>query len=237
MPEQNLPEQIANRLRRDILRGSLQPGSSIKERDTAAEMGVSRTPMREAIRILAKEGLVTLRPARSPLIANPSYKEVTDWVAVLRALEKLSAELACKNATPEDLAEIRAIHEQMTKSYDHIDTLDLFEIDMSFHRAIARASHNQALAETHEAFLARLWRVRYLSASQRDSRDRVLAQHGQMVKGLEEGDARLVDTEISYHLDHLELNIRRRFDALGGQLGIQAEKAAAQRGEDSRAAE
>ncbi|MDH5799069.1 MAG: GntR family transcriptional regulator [Paracoccaceae bacterium] len=236
MPEQNLPEQIANRLRRDILRGRLQPGSSIKERDTATEMGVSRTPMREAIRILSKEGLVILRPARSPLIANPSFKEVTDWVAVLRALERLSAELACKNATKDDLTEIRAIHATMIDGYDKLDALDLFEVDMSFHLAIARASHNEALAETHAAFLARLWRVRYLSASQQESRDRVLSQHSKIVESLEAGDARLIDMEIRNHLDHLELNIRRRFDALGEKLGLPEAAKNATKG-DARAAE
>jgi len=63
MPDQTLPEKLANQLRRDILRGRLVPGDSLKERDQAAELGVSRTPMREAIRIVAREGLITLRPA------------------------------------------------------------------------------------------------------------------------------------------------------------------------------
>ena len=67
MAEHSLPDQIADELRRDILRGRLVPGDAIKERDNATEMGVSRTPLREAVRILAKEGLVDLRPARSPI--------------------------------------------------------------------------------------------------------------------------------------------------------------------------
>ncbi|MDN3722463.1 GntR family transcriptional regulator [Roseibium salinum] len=96
MSEPNLADEIAARLRRDILRGKLPPGSAIKERDNALELGVSRTPMREAIRILAKEGLVILRPSRSPVVARPSFKEISDQVAVLVALEKFSAELACE---------------------------------------------------------------------------------------------------------------------------------------------
>ena len=101
-----LAEQIANRLRRAILRGALPPGASIKERDNAAELGVSRTPMREAIRILAKEGLVELRPARSPIVALPDLTAVTEQAEVLIALEKLSAELACVHATEDELAEL-----------------------------------------------------------------------------------------------------------------------------------
>lgn len=210
--ETTLAYDIANQLRRDILRGKLPPGSTIKERDNAHEMGVSRTPMREAIRILAKEGLVVLRPSRTPIVATPSLKEICDAIDVLRALELLSGELACKNASVIEIAEIRAIHEKMSDLYDHVDTLDLFEIDMSFHIAIARASQNPALAETHNAYLSRLWRARYLSASQRRSRDRVLRQHSMIVEALEQRDPAKITAEIQSHLEHLVLNIRTRFE-------------------------
>lgn len=205
--ELTLPEQIANQLRRDILRGTLPPGAPIKERDSAGEMGVSRTPMREAIRILAREGLVILRPARSPIVADPSLKEVTDGISVLAALEELSGRLACSYATDDEIAEIETLHEKMMDLYDKIDPLDLFEIDMQFHTAIARASHNESLAETHGAYLARLWRARYLSASQRRSRSRVLRQHGAIVDGLKTRNPAMVMGEIESHLRHLVANI------------------------------
>lgn len=213
MARQALSVEIADQLRRDILRGKLAPGAPIKERVLAEEMDVSRTPMREAIRILAKEELVLLRPARSPIVANPSFSEIADSVEVLRALELLSGELACTNATDAEIAQIRALHERIAEAYDRVDTLDLFEIDMQFHIAIAQASHNRALSDTHKAFLARLWRARYLSAKQRRSRDRVLRQHGAIVVGLERRDPGLVKTEIAAHLEALLDNIRRYLDA------------------------
>lgn len=213
MDDATLPEQIADQLRRDILRGILAPGQPIKERDTAAGRGVSRTPMREAIRILSKEGLVILRPSRSPVVADPSLKEVTDAIAVLTALELLSGRLACELATDAEIAEIRAIHTHMSEIYDNADTLDLFEIDMNFHISIARASHNPALAETHNSYLARLWRARYLSAIQRRSRDRVLRQHGAIIEGLEARDPAKVCAEIEDHLKHLGINISHLFRA------------------------
>ena len=104
MPDQTLPEKIANQLRRDILRGKLVPGDPLKERDKAADLGVSRTPMREAIRIIAREGLITLRSSRSPIVAMPDVKAVTDDVEVLLSVEKLSGKLACERATDADLA-------------------------------------------------------------------------------------------------------------------------------------
>ena len=210
MSDATLPDKIAHRLRRDILTGKLPPGAPIKERDNAAEMGVSRTPMREAIRILSKEGLVSLRPARSPVVAQPPMKEVIDAVQVLTALELLSGELACRNATEEQIDGIASLQEHMAEAYDRVDTLDLFDIDMGFHQAIALASNNQSLAETHGAYLRRLWRVRYLSASQKKSRERVLRQHLGIVEGLRARDPDRVRQEIQSHLEHLELNIRRR---------------------------
>lgn len=212
MAEQTLPDQIAIQLRRDILRGKLLPGAPIKERDSAAEMGVSRTPMREAIRILAKEGLIDLRPSRSPIVADPSFGEISDAIEVLRALEMLSGELACKNASNEEISVIHQIHIRMEKLYDRLDKLDLFELDMEFHIAIAKASHNQVLAETHNAFLARLWRARYLAASQRRNRERVLSQHSAILEGLETRNITRVQATIGYHLASMVDNIRHLFD-------------------------
>ncbi|MCP1168783.1 GntR family transcriptional regulator [Limimaricola litoreus] len=211
-----LPEQIALRLRRDILRGTLAPGDPIKERDNALELGVSRTPLREAVRILAKEGLVQLRPARSPVVADPSLKEVRDAVAVLQALEILSGELACREASDAEIAEIRALSERhlaLSETAEGEGLIELFEIDMAFHTAIARASHNPALAETHAAYLARMWRQRYLSAVQRRARERVRTQHENIVAGLEARDPARVASEINAHLAALITNLTRLFEA------------------------
>lgn len=207
MPNKSLPEQIANRLRRDILRGVLTPGAAVKERDSAARMGVSRTPMREAIRILAKEGLIELRPSRTPVVARPDAKAIADQVVVLIALEQLSAELACRFATDREIAEISDISDQMSEHFDTTDPLDMFEIDMTFHTAIARASQNVVLAETHGTFLARLWRARYLAAIQRRSRERVVSQHEAIVAAMRARDPVATRAAIDAHLQNLAEDI------------------------------
>lgn len=215
MPTPTLPEQIANQLRRDILRGRLAPGFAVKERDNAAEVGVSRTPMREAIRILAKEGLVVLRPSRSPIVAQPTLKEVADNIQVLSTLELLSVDLACRHASEAQIDEIADLQGRMAALYDRIDTLDLFEIDMNFHIAIARASNNPVLAEMHRSVLARLWRARFLSASRKRSRQRVLRQHGAIVAGLRARDPKKARKNLESHLEHLLINVRDYFE--GGE--------------------
>lgn len=213
MVDGTLPEQIANRLRRDILRGQLPPGAPVKERDHAAELGVSRTPMREAIRILAKEGLVQLRPARSPIVAKPSFEEVAHNIEVMAALEVLSVRLACQRASDAEIDGIAEVADRMERDYDALDRVELFELDMRFHRAIARAAGNPVLAETHGALLARLWRVRYLSASRKRSRNRVLRQHADIVTALRARDAVAAQSCVQAHLDHLLINVVDVFDA------------------------
>lgn len=207
MVDKVLANDIARRLRRDILQGRLAPGASIKERDNAAEMGVSRTPLREAIRILAVEGLVELRPARSPIVAVPSIQQVSDDVEVLLAVEKLSGELACQRATEAEIDAIEAILDDMAARFDSEDPLLMFETDMSFHAAIARAAHNAPLAEIHRTFLARLWRARYLSAIRRRNRARVVDQHRGIVNALRARDIAATRAAIGLHLDRLAEDI------------------------------
>jgi DNA-binding GntR family transcriptional regulator len=207
MTDQTLPEKIANQLRRDILRGKLMPGDSLKERDKAADLGVSRTPMREAIRIIALEGLITLRPSRSPIVAMPDVKAVTDDVEVLLSVEKLSGKLACERATDADIDGIAAITQHMGDNFDTMDSLGMFEIDMSFHSAIAKASHNKPLAEIHDRFLARLWRTRFLSAVKRRNRASVIEHHTAILAALRARDTVAIDAAIGTHLDRLTEDI------------------------------
>ncbi|MBR9653341.1 GntR family transcriptional regulator [Thalassovita aquimarina] len=211
MTAPTLADQIANRLRHAILLGELAPGSSVGERDYAQKMGVSRTPMREAIRILAKEGLLVLRPSFSPVVADPSLKQVEDELTIIRALEVLSGELACAHATEAQIGAIRALHERMVVLAETEEMLQFFETDMAFHRAIARASDNARLDELHGQLLARLWRVRFLSARQAWDRDRVLKQHTLIVAGLEARDADLVRLETDSHIQHIKRNIQGHF--------------------------
>lgn len=208
MADQVLAENIANQLRRDILRGKFLPGAPIKERDNAAEMGVSRTPMREAIRILAREGLLVLRASRSPIVANPTFKEVSDAVDVLLALEDLSVVLACRNAKEKDLSAIGAIHQNIADRYNELEPLDLFELDMSFHSTIAVASHNASLIATYRSYLERLWRARFLSARQRRNRDRVVNHHSALLKAIVERDENAAKAAIRTHLGNLAADIR-----------------------------
>ncbi len=214
--DRTIPAAIADQLRREILNGDLPPGTQIKERDNADRLGISRTPLREAVRILAKEGLVTLRPLRSPIVAAPSLDEVRDEIAVLRMLELMSGELACRNATDAEIDRIREQALEVAELYDSGDKVDVFGLDMAMHSAIVAASHNAALARTHQEYLQRLWRIRFLSARQRHDMNRTLGDHAGMIEALSRRDPAEIRRHIDNHMTGMLGNIEAHFGAGSG---------------------
>ena len=205
------PAAIADRLRREILTGAIAPGSPIKERDHAERLGISRTPLREAVRILAKEGLVTLRPLRSPLVTDLTRAEAMDEVAVLRLLELAGGELACANATDAEIAAISALARSVEDNHATGDKVEVFDIDMRMHRAIVAAGHNAALSRSYGEYLARLWRIRFLSARRRSDAAQVLAAHRGMVDALAARDWPAMRAHMESHLDGLVRNLDAHF--------------------------
>ncbi|WP_273499822.1 GntR family transcriptional regulator [Paracoccus sphaerophysae] len=205
------PAAIADRLRREILTGAIAPGSPIKERDHAERLGISRTPLREAVRILAKEGLVTLRPLRSPLVTDLTRAEAMDEVAVLRLLELAGGELACANATEAEIAAIAALARAVEDNHATGDKVEVFDIDMRMHRAIVAAGHNAALSRSYGEYLARLWRIRFLSARRRSDAAQVLAAHRGMVDALAARDWPAMRAHMESHLDGLVRNLDAHF--------------------------
>lgn len=207
-----LAEGIAEQLRRGILRGRYKPGTALKERELALAMDVSRTPMREAIRILAQQGLVALRASRSPVVANPSYQEITDTVKVLITLEELAAQLVCERSTPQTLAPIRVLYQRLLDQADQIDSIDLFALDMEFHAAVVAAAQNTALGLVHRPLVERMWRVRYLSASQSGARDRTFEEHLEIVQALETGNGPRAKMAVRRHMTSMLENICYMYD-------------------------
>lgn len=154
---------VADRLRDMIAQNELPPGARIRERAIGELLQVSRTPMREALRILAAERLVELLPNRGAVVCAPSPREIRDLLSVLASLEALAGEQAAANAGDDEIGEIRALHFEMLAAYERKDRLTYFKLNQCIHRAIVAASHNAALVELHAMTNARLYRVRYQS--------------------------------------------------------------------------
>ncbi|NIA72078.1 GntR family transcriptional regulator [Pelagibius litoralis] len=206
-PRQSLAMEAADNLREFIMLGRLAPGMSVRERDLAEAFGISRTPLKEALRILETEGLIVYGPTRRPRVADPSLDEINDWLRVQGALEALAGELACAEATDAQLAKIEEINTSIKEARDTDGQLEAFRMDMRFHEAIVAASGNEALAETHATYNARLWRVRFLSSQRIASRDATRSEHLDIVEALKARDAAAARKALKSHLRTAETNI------------------------------
>jgi DNA-binding GntR family transcriptional regulator len=205
----SLSEEAASDLREMILLEKLPAGTALTERDLSNALGISRTPMREAIRILANEGLVEFSASRRPRVADPSIGEITDYLRIQGALEALSGELACVLASDEDLENIKFLNEQMINRNGKDDPVTAFNRDMEFHKAIVAASRNAPLAMTHASYNARLWRSRFMSSQRKVSRDSTTAEHAQIVEALMRRDEHGTAEALKHHLATAVVNIKK----------------------------
>lgn len=202
-----LASQVADRLRNWILLGELAPGEVLIERALSERLGVSRTPMREALRLLSSEGLITVVPNRRPRVANPSLSEILELLEVHSLLEAHGTRLAARKITSEEIEDLERLLFEMEQSAARRGELDFFELDMAFHRQIVEASRNQTLIETHAQLNARIYRTRFLSTQPRSSRPLMQSQHRQILDAVKSRDADLAQAYLEEHLRQLGRNI------------------------------
>ena len=128
-----LPASTAERLRELIIEGELAPGARLNERALCERLGVSRTPLREALRVLAAEGLVELPPNRSAVVASLSGDDIRESFEVMSALEALSGELACRHITAAEIAEIKALTFELLACHAREDLPSYYRLNRPIH--------------------------------------------------------------------------------------------------------
>jgi DNA-binding GntR family transcriptional regulator len=203
-----LGDQIADVLRKQILLGELVPGRNIPERETAEALGVSRTPLREALLILEGEGLVSMAPAKSPVVANPSVEDITQLLLVQSALEGLAGECACEKITTDELGQLQSMHDEMLAIADGAEPLDFFSADMAIHKSIVAVTKKQPVIKTHTQYKSRLLRARFMSSRRRvKKRSMTLQEHANIVEGLRLRDKEQTSVALEQHLRDAITNI------------------------------
>jgi DNA-binding GntR family transcriptional regulator len=203
----SLAEEAANTLREMILLEKLPAGMALPERDLSDVLGISRTPLREAIRILAHEGLIEFSASRRPRVADPTISEITNHLRIQGALEALSGELACVTAMDDELRHIASLNEEMIEQAGREEPVAAFKRDMAFHSAIVIAAKNEPLVETHKSNNARLWRARFMSSQRKVSRKSTASEHTQIVDALLRRDGPAAAKALKRHLKTAETNI------------------------------
>lgn len=158
-----LHDEVVSRVRTMLLEGAIRPGARIPERELCEMMHISRTPLREALKVLAADGLVVLLPHRGSRAARLTDKDVHDLFEVCQGLEALAGELACERITQAELDEIHSAHHTMVEHYKQRDLDQYYKRNRQIHEAIVAAAMNPVLSNIYESVTARIRRARYVT--------------------------------------------------------------------------
>ena len=159
--QSSLHDEILTRLRDHIVEGNIPDGGRVPERQFCEMLGISRTPLREALKVLASEGLVELLPNRGARVRQLSGHDLGELFDVMGGLEGLAGRLACENISDAEIAEIERLHYEMYGFYLHRDMHGYFRVNQLIHQKIVEASRNSALLSTYANLAGRIRRVRY----------------------------------------------------------------------------
>jgi DNA-binding GntR family transcriptional regulator len=183
-----LPEAAAERLRLLITEGGLAPGARLNERELCERLGVSRTPLREAFRMLAAEGLIVQLANRGAQVVALGEDDVRQAFDVMGALEGLAGELACERVTEADLDLLRGMQADMEAAHARRDLPAYYRINRAIHEKVAGIAGNAVLAHTINALNARLHALRFRSNVNRAKWDLAVAEHRDMLAALSARD-------------------------------------------------
>lgn len=200
IPRAALHEQVANRLRQMLVENQIPPGAKLNERELSEVLQVSRTPLREAIKMLAAEGLVELLPNRGAIAVELSEVDVLNTFEVMAGLESQSGELATQRITEAELAEIKAMHFEMMAAYTRRDLSNYYRLNSLIHQAINAAAKNPVLSNTYALVNARLQALRFKSNQDEEKWKTAVREHEQMIAALSARDAQAMRAVLLAHL-------------------------------------
>ncbi|TEA77250.1 GntR family transcriptional regulator [Allopusillimonas ginsengisoli] len=195
-----LPTAVAERLRDMIIEGELPAGTRLNERTLCARLQVSRTPLREAFRLLCADGLVRMQPNKGAQVVALSQDDIRQSFEVMGALEALSGELACQHVTDREIIEIRALTFEMQACHAREDLSSYYRINREIHDRINAASRNALLEDVYRNINLRLQNLRFRSNLNHDKWDRAMREHLDMADALEARDGARLSRIMRDHL-------------------------------------
>jgi DNA-binding GntR family transcriptional regulator len=197
-----LHNELAERIRSMIFSGELRGGNRVPEQKLCDVFGVSRTPLREALKVLGGEGLLTLEPNRGARVATLSEDDIDEIFPVMGALEALSGELACARLTDSEFAEIRALHYQMALHHTRGELQPYFAVNQQIHEAILRAADNPTLETQYRSLASRIRLARYRANMTQDRWDKAMQEHEEILTALEARDGVRLSVILREHLEN-----------------------------------
>ncbi|SOY68587.1 putative transcriptional regulator, GntR family [Cupriavidus taiwanensis] len=197
---QRLHDTVVDHLRNFIVEGVLAPGMKLNERELCETLGISRTPLREALKVLAAEGLIEISPNRGASVSRMTETEAWEAFELMSGLEAFAGELACERITAPELAEIKALHYAMLACHARNDLPGYYSRNQEIHDRIAAAARNQTLLQTYLTLNRRLKAMRFRSNYQTEKWDRAVHDHEEMIRALEARDGKRLASILRQHL-------------------------------------
>ena len=197
-----LTDQVAARLRVLLVEGQIEPGAKLNERVLAERLRVSRTPLREAIKLLAQEGLLDLVPNRGAVAVKLTEDDIVHTFEVLAGLEAMSGDLAARRIDDAALSELRAKHHEMLAAFERRDLSNYYRLNAAIHAGINQAAGNPVLSATYARINARVQSLRFRT-NQDDAKWRLAVQeHSEMMQALTDRDGAAMARVLTDHLHH-----------------------------------
>lgn len=195
-----LRDVVFNTLRQAILKGELAPGERLMEIQLAEKLGVSRTPIREAIRKLELEGLVLMIPRKGAEVARISEKSMRDVLEVRRSLEELAIELACERMTEEDFKELDLAQNAFKKAVAGGTAMEIAETDEAYHDIIYNSTGNTRLVQILNNLREQMYRYRVEYLKDEKNFPILIREHSQIVEGLTAKDKTMLTAAMHKHV-------------------------------------
>ncbi|MEH2943525.1 GntR family transcriptional regulator [Lachnospiraceae bacterium KK002] len=203
-----LRDVVFQTLREAILKGELKPGERLMELQLASRLGVSRTPIREAIRMLELEGLAVTMPRKGAEVARMTEKDMEDVLQIRKALDELAVGLACDNMTEESLEQLRAALKNFEESTRSRDVKKIAQADVEFHDTIYQAADNPKLVNMLNNLREQMYRYRVEYLKNDAVYPRLIEEHKKIYEGLRRKDKETVVEIVSYHVMNQELVVK-----------------------------
>ena len=210
-----LRDEVFNTLRERILKGVYKPGERLMEIHLADQLGVSRTPIREAIRMLELEGLVKMVPRKGAQVAKISKEDLQDVLEVRKALDTLSVKLACERITEDEIKLLNNAEREFEKALASKDVRDIAEADVAFHDVIHSATKNGRLKSMISNLAERIYRYRFEYIKQQsDGGKTLMLEHREIMRCIESWDVESAVKATEIHIDNQEISISEQLDIL-----------------------
>jgi DNA-binding GntR family transcriptional regulator len=205
----SLADQAYYRIRELIVSLELRPGSPISERDLMSRLGVGRTPVREALRALAREQLVEVYPRRGMFVSGVDVGDLAGLSEVRAALESHAARLAAERATDPDRAVIGELLDELTNVDGKLDERTLIDLDQRIHRHVYRCTHNAFLEATLDAYYVLTLRIWFLALDRVARLEDAVGEHRELLEAIRDGDGDRAESAMRRHVTGFEQAIRR----------------------------